>query len=91
VALFEGDQRRIQEQGRKTGSALRVHQVLKARPITSLQEVTERTGISFPTASSSMDLLGNLGVVKELTGGRRNRLFAYQDYLTILNEGTEPL
>ena len=91
VALFEGDQRRIQEQGRKTGSALRVHQVLKARPITSLQEVTGRTGLSFPTASSSMDLLGSLGIVKELTGGRRNRIFAYQDYLTILNEGTEPL
>ena len=91
MALFAEDQRRIQKQGRKTGSALQVHQALKARPITSLQEVTERTGLSFPTASSSMDLLGNLGVVKELTGGRRNRLFAYQDYLTILNEGTEPL
>lgn len=29
--------------------------------------------------------------VRELTGRRRNRLFAYEGYLAILNEGTEPL
>jgi hypothetical protein len=33
----------------------------------------------------------NLGIVKELTGGRRNRVFSYDRYLAILNEGTEPL
>jgi hypothetical protein len=33
----------------------------------------------------------HLGIVKELTGGRRNRVFAYDRYLAILNEGTEPL
>jgi len=29
--------------------------------------------------------------VEELTGGRRNRLFAYRRYLDILNEDMEPL
>jgi len=32
-----------------------------------------------------------LGIVRELTGQRRNRVFAYDRYLSILNEGTEPL
>ena len=32
-----------------------------------------------------------LGIVKELTGGRRNRVFSYDRYLAMLNEGTEPL
>jgi hypothetical protein len=32
-----------------------------------------------------------LGIVKERTDGRRNRVFAYDRYLAILNEGTEPL
>jgi len=29
--------------------------------------------------------------VREITGKRRNRVFAYQAYLDILNEGTEAL
>ena len=33
----------------------------------------------------------NLDIVKEGTGGRRNRVFSYERYLAILNEGTEPL
>lgn len=32
-----------------------------------------------------------LGIARELTGRRRNRLFAYEGYLAILNERTEPL
>ena len=36
-----------------------------------------------------MDLLVRLGIARELTGKRRNRLFLYDRYLAILNEGTE--
>jgi hypothetical protein len=36
-----------------------------------------------------MDLLTGLGIARELTGKRRNRLFVYERYLAILNEGTE--
>lgn len=31
------------------------------------------------------------GLVKELTGQKRNRLFCYDRYLQVLAEGTEPL
>ena len=48
-----------------------------------------RTGLSFPGASSAMDLLSKLGIARELTGKRRNRLFVYDRYLAVLNEGTE--
>ncbi len=36
-----------------------------------------------------MDLLVQLGIARELTGKRRNRLFVYDRYLAILSEGTE--
>jgi hypothetical protein len=36
-----------------------------------------------------MDLLVELGIARELTGRARSRLFAYDRYLAILNEGTE--
>jgi hypothetical protein len=38
-----------------------------------------------------MDLLVELGVARELTGRRRNRLFAYDGYVAVLSEGTEAL
>ena len=91
IALFQEDQNRVQKQGRVAGSALRVHQVLKERPILSLQEVRRRAGLSFPAASSGMRVLTALGVARELTGRKRNRLFGYDRYMAILNEGTEPL
>jgi hypothetical protein len=47
------------------------------------------TGLSFPAASSAIDLLLESGISRELTGKRRNRLFVYEKYLSILNEGTE--
>ncbi|MBL8222857.1 MAG: hypothetical protein JNL62_26700, partial [Bryobacterales bacterium] len=48
-------------------------------------------GISFPTAAAAVEHLQELGVLREITGRRRSRLFAYGSYLDILNEGTEPL
>lgn len=88
VALFQEDRDRIQARGRAAGSALRVHDVLKQRPITSLQEIRRRAGLSFPAASDAMALLMELGVVRELTGKKRNRVFGYTHYLAILGEGT---
>jgi len=87
--VFREDRRRTEAAGRRAGSALRVHEALKARPILSLTAVCVATGLSFPAAGSAMDLLIDLGIARELTGKRRNRLFAYDTYLAILNEGTE--
>lgn len=91
ATMFQDDRRRIEPAGRRAGSALRVHEALKAHPLLSLPAMSERTGLSFPAASSAIDLLLELGIARELTGKRRNRLFLYDKYLAILNEGTEPL
>ena len=89
--LFESDLSRVQRSGRRTVSALQVYQALKEHPILSLSDAIENTGLSFRTTSAVMELLVELGIVRELTGQRRNRLFAYDQYLSILSEGTEPL
>ncbi len=89
ITLFESDRARIVPKGRRAGSALRVHEAIKARPVSSMTEVCRTTGLSFPAVSSAMDLLVELRIARELTGKRRNRLFVYDGYLAILNEGTE--
>lgn len=87
VAMFSADRQRISGGGRRAGSAMRVHEAMKARPVTSMQDLRKRSGLSFPATAAGMELLRELGIARELTGKRRNRVFAYDGYLSILNEG----
>ena len=59
--------------------------------MSNLRQLCRHTGMSFPTASKAMQTLAGLNITRELTGQRRNRLFVYDAYLAILNEGGEPL
>lgn len=90
AALFAEDRVRIEPQGRRAGTALRVHEALKVRPVATLAEVCRATQLSFPGASAAMGLLADVGIARELTGRRRNRVFVYDRYLAVLNEGMEP-
>ena len=88
AALFAQDRERIRAQGRRAGSALRVHEVLTARPLASIPKLSSRTSLSFPAAAAGIELLSTIGIARELTGKRRNRIFVYDQYLAILNEGS---
>lgn len=90
LRLFSDDERQIRENGLHFGSILRVHAVLKARPIVTLRSIQTSASVSYPTASAVMKTMMELGMVHELTGKKRNRIFAYSKYLDILNEGTTP-
>jgi agmatine/peptidylarginine deiminase len=62
---------------------------LKSRMLQSMTQICRSAGLSFPAASVGMGLLVELDIARELTGKRRNRLYVYDRYLTILSEGTE--
>lgn len=91
AALFEADRARIQSLGRASVSTLRVFDALRERPVITVNEASRRAGVTFPTATKGINTLSELSIVSELTGQRRNRVFTYDHYLAILNEGTEPL
>jgi Fic family protein len=58
---------------------------MQARPlrnVSGLQKVTRR---SPPTILKALDTLGELGIVREVTGRRRNRVFEYRRYMELLN------
>ena len=90
VALFKEDEQKIQALGRIASTTLRVFSLLRRHPLVSLNQACERTGLSFPAATKAMQALEDLGIVREITGRRRNRIFAYNQYLSILSEGVEP-
>jgi len=89
--IFNEDRKRIESLGRPAGSAIRVHHALQQAPILSIARAAENSSISIPTTTSSLDHLQRLDIVKELPKLGRSRMFAYTQYIQILNEGTEPL
>ena len=89
--MVREDSARIEGLGRMAASALRVHQAMTSHPIRSLAQVCEHTGLAFSTASSAMRSLVEIGIAREITGRHRGRLFAHDGYISILNEGTEPV
>ena len=91
LALFRDDAARVQTLGRAAANALRVFDALRDRPLATLNDLTQRTGASYPTVARAVEALENLGIAHEITGRKRQRVFAYTRYLAILNEGTEPL
>jgi len=91
VKLFEKNQRQIESLGRPATSAMRLFAHLQRHPIVSIPLTARQIGISAPTVAQSLEHMHHLGFVHEITGHERHRLFVYEPYLTILNEGTEPI
>jgi Fic family protein len=91
MAVFEEHRRNIEALGRPAGSVMRVFEHIQRNPIVSIPAAAHKIGISAPTVAKSLEHLQQLGVLREITGRQRHRLFVYNAYLAILNEGTEPI
>ena len=91
LSMASGDRSRIAASGRGANSALRIHEALAELVVVNVARVVERTGLSAPTVGTGLQRLCDLDIATEVTGGRRNRVFVYREYLAVLDEGTEPL
>ena len=52
---------------------------------------SRRIGVTAPTVAKAIQHLEVLGMVREISGRWRNRLYIYTDYMNIMERGTEPL
>ena len=92
LELFQRDRAAIDDKlGRAAGSALRVHELLQRRPVLNTKQAVKRLNLTRPTILSALENLQDLGMVRELTGKERYRVYVYDRYFNILDEGTEPL
>ena len=87
--LSNRDHEIISGLGRAATSTNRVHDTLMTHPIATSGWLVEKTGLTPATVNKALSHLENLGIVKELTARKRNRLFSYADYIEIMNRGTE--
>ena len=87
--LSNQDRGKISELGRAAASTLQVHRLLMEHPIATSGWLVEKTGITPATVNKALGHLEHLGIVRELTARKRNRLFSYTGYVEIMSRGTE--
>ena len=87
--LSNQDCEKISGLGRAAASTLQVHRALMEHPIATSGSLVEKTGITPATVNKALGHLEQLGIVKELTAQKRNRLFSYAGYIEIMSLGTE--
>lgn len=87
--LSNRDRDKISGLGRAAATTLQVHRALMEHPIATSNSLVEKTGITPATVNKALGHLQQLGIVKELTAQKRNRLFSYAGYIEIMNRGTE--
>lgn len=89
LALYEKDRLQLLSKGRVAGSILQVHHYFQISPLCSPNRVVQGLKLSPATVNKALDHLQKMKILREITGKQRDRLFSYQKYLQILNEGTE--
>ncbi|WP_199135536.1 Fic family protein [Delftia sp. ASV31] len=91
VDLFRQDRERIATEGERANSTLRIHDLFQLNPFLTSNQLVRQTGLSSPTVNTALADLQRLGIIEEVTGRKRGRVFSYRRYLSVLNEGTGPL
>lgn len=86
AAIAEEDRNKIKTLGKAAPSALRLHQALLQAPVLSVGKASEMTDLWFSSLTTAFKHLQKLGIAKEITGGKRNRLFSYDHYIKMLSD-----
>ena len=89
--MIRQDRERIRVLKKLAGSSLRVLDAMARKPLVTVAQINQETGIVSSSVSNALAAMAEIGLIKEITGQKRNRLFCYDRYLKILSEGTEPL
>jgi len=87
--LSNQDRDKISGLGRAAASTLQIHRALMEHPIATSGSLVVKTGFTPATVNKALAHLEQLGIVKELTARKRNRLFSYAGYIEIMSRGTE--
>jgi DNA-binding MarR family transcriptional regulator len=87
-ALLGRDRRLIANHKATTMPAIRLLDLLPEHPMVTLPGVMDLLKTTKPTAGKAIDALCQTGVLKETTGRKRDRIYAYEAYLKVLAEDT---
>ncbi|WP_342118642.1 Fic family protein [Pseudoduganella sp. OTU4001] len=90
LALAEVDRQRLEQLGRLAPFALQVHRSLSERPVSTIAAICQAASQSPHTVAKVLSAMQSLGMVREVTGMKRNRIYEYTACLAILNRDIQP-
>jgi ribosomal protein S25 len=76
----------ITERLSKSANALKLLDYLFQRPMVSASEAKQVMEVSFVTASNVIGKLEETGLLKEITGQKRNKVYRYEPYIALFNQ-----
>lgn len=74
---------KIQSLGARASNARAVVNRLYLRPLINVQNVSDLTGLSLPSAYKLVEELENLGILKEITGAKRGKQYCFDEYIEL--------
>jgi Fic family protein len=83
--MAEMDRKTIAGLGRAASSAEQIHNALLERPIVTAAWLSVKTGLAAATVNKALSNLEKIHIIRQLNDSKRNRLFAYGQYMDILN------
>ncbi len=86
ASLVAADRRRLLESPKSGPTAYRLFERLPMVPRFNIERARQILDTSFPTASAAVNQLVELGIVKEMTGQKKNRNYSYQGYVDLLTQ-----
>ena len=84
--LTADNERRIGAFSGAAHSARLIHVAFQADPVTTLPRLLCDTGLRIQAATSALHRLRALGILREVTGRRRHRVYSYDGWVVLLNE-----
>jgi Fic family protein len=87
-ALVIKDRDRLTNYSSATLPAIRMFDRLPGHPIVTLPRAVELLNVSKPTAIKALKALEQAGILRETTGKKRDRVYAYHAYLEVLAKDT---
>lgn len=82
--LLGKDRRRLAGHERSTVAALQLLDLLPEHPVVTAARVAKLLKITAPTARKAVEVAADAGILREVSGKQRDRVFAYHKYLQIL-------
>ncbi|MEN9908593.1 MAG: hypothetical protein RLZZ540_1742 [Bacteroidota bacterium] len=76
---------KIQKTGNRSNHLLTVLEFLYQKPIVNANKIVELTGVSQATAYKILDELVGLEILKEITGGKRGKVYRFDNYIKLFS------
>ncbi len=89
VEQHHADAEKIKTLGRTDRSARRVFDCFANKLIYDYKQLAQESGLSPTTINSALSRLAQLGIIEEVSGKKRDRLYAYSPCIDILNREFE--